>query len=48
MKDGEAVELSEGNIFSSVRASLAIQHGADIVLAMGFTLDYRKRQRSHS
>jgi NTE family protein len=75
MKDGEPVELSEGDIFSSVRASLAIpmifppweidgtllidgaasnplpidvaiQHGADIVLAMGFTLDYRSKFRS--
>ncbi len=75
MQDGEPVELSEGDIFSSVRASLAIpmifppweidgrllvdgaasnplpidvaiQHGADIVLAMGFTIDYRSRFRS--
>lgn len=75
MMDGEPVELSEGDIFSSVRASLAIpmifppwevdgrllvdgaasnplpidiaiQHGADIVLAMGFTIDYRRRFRS--
>ncbi|MDX2430535.1 MAG: patatin-like phospholipase family protein [Bacteroides sp.] len=75
MMDGEPVELSTGDIFSSVRASLAIpmifppweidgrllvdgaasnplpidvaiQHGADIVLAMGFTVDYRSRFRS--
>jgi len=75
MMDGEPVELSEGDIFNSVRASLAIpvifppweingkllvdgaasnplpidiaiQHGADIVLAMGFTIDYRTRFRS--
>lgn len=75
MMDGEPVELSEGDVFNSVRASLAIpmifppweidgsllvdgaasnplpidvaiQHGADIVLAMGFTLDYRNRFRS--
>lgn len=75
MSDGEPVEMSEGDIFSSVRASLAIpmifppweidgrllvdgaasnplpidvaiQHGADIVLAMGFTIDYRTRFRS--
>lgn len=75
MMDGEPVELSEGDLFSSVRASLAIpmifppweidgrllvdgaasnplpidvaiQHGADIVLAMGFTIDYRRRFRS--
>ena len=75
MMDGEPVELAEGDIFSSVRASLAIpmifppwevegqllvdgaasnplpidvaiQNGADIVLAMGFTIDYRSRFRS--
>ena len=75
MMSGEPVELSEGDIFNSVRASLAIpmifppweingsllidgaasnplpidvaiQHGADIVLAMGFTLDYRSTFRS--
>ena len=75
MMNGEPVELSEGDIFNSVRASLAIpmifppweidgtllidgaasnplpidvaiQHGADIVLAMGFTLDYRNKFRS--
>jgi len=75
MMDGEPVELAEGDIFSSVRASLAIpmifppwkvngkllvdgaasnplpidvaiQNGADVVLAMGFTIDYRKRFRS--
>ncbi|MFO7670725.1 MAG: patatin-like phospholipase family protein [Bacteroidales bacterium] len=75
MMDGEPVELSRGDIFSSVRASLAIpmifppwevdgkllvdgaasnplpidvaiQNGADIVLAMGFTIDYRSRFRS--
>lgn len=75
MMSGEPVELSEGDIFNSVRASLAIpmifppweidgsllvdgaasnplpidvaiQHGADIVLAMGFTLDYRSKFRS--
>ncbi len=75
MVDGEPVELVEGDIFSSVRASLAIpmifppwevngrllvdgaasnplpidvaiQNGADVVLAMGFTIDYRKRFRS--
>jgi NTE family protein len=73
--NGEAVELSEGDVFNSVRASLAIpmifppwevdgkllidgaasnplpidiaiQQGADVVLAMGFTLDYRTRFRS--
>jgi len=73
--DGEPVELAEGEIFSSVRASLAIpmifppwevngqllvdgaasnplpidvaiQNGADVVLAMGFTIDYRSRFRS--
>lgn len=75
MLDGEPVELMEGDVFSSVRASLAIpmifppweiegrllvdgaasnplpidvaiRHGADIVLAMGFTIDYRSRFRS--
>jgi NTE family protein len=75
MKTGEPVELSEGELFDSVRASLAIpmifppwelngallvdgaasnplpidiaiQHGADIVLAMGFPVDYRNRLRS--
>ena len=75
MMDGEPVELAEGDIFSSVRASLAIpmifppwevngkllvdgaasnplpidvaiQNGADVVLAMGFTIDYRSRFRS--
>jgi len=73
--NGESVELSEGDVFDSVRASLAIpmifppwevdgkllidgaasnplpidiaiQQGADVVLAMGFTLDYRTRFRS--
>lgn len=75
MMNGEPVELSEGDVFNSVRASLAIpmifppwevdgklfvdgaasnplpidiaiQNGADIVLAMGFTFDYRSRFRS--
>ncbi len=75
MATGEPVELEEGELFSPVRASLAIpmifppweidgkllidggasnplpidiaiQHGADIVLAMGFTVDYRNRFRS--
>jgi NTE family protein len=75
MMTGEPVEFSEGDIFDSVRASLAIpmifppweingqllidgaasnplpidiaiQHGADIVLAMGFTVDYRSKFRS--
>lgn len=75
MMSGEPVELAEGDLFHSVRASLAIpmifppweidgnllidgaasnplpidiaiQHGADIVLAMGFTVDYRTRFRS--
>jgi NTE family protein len=75
MMSGEPVELSEGDVFSSVRASLAIpmifppwevngqllidgaasnplpidiaiQNGADVVLAMGFTFDYRQRFRS--
>jgi NTE family protein len=75
MMDGEPIELSKGDVFNSVRASLAIpmifppweidgkllidgaasnplpidvaiQHGADIVLAMGFTLDYRSKFRS--
>lgn len=75
LMDGEPVELSGGDVFNSVRASLAIpmifppwevdgkllidgaasnplpidiaiQHGADLVLAMGFTLDYRNRFRS--
>jgi NTE family protein len=75
MMNGEPVELSAGDVFSSVRASLAIpmifppwevdgrllidgaasnplpidiaiQNGADIVLAMGFTFDYRSRFRS--
>ena len=73
--NGEAVELYQGDIFDSVRASLAIpmifppwevdgkllidgaasnplpidiaiQQGADVVLAMGFTLDYRTRFKS--
>ncbi len=72
---GEPVELSEGKIFDSVRASLAIplifppweingrllvdgaasnplpidiaiQRGADVVIAMGFTIDYKNRFRS--
>ena len=75
MMNGEPVELSDGDVFSSVRASLAIpmifppweidgkllidgaasnplpidiaiKHGADIVIAMGFTTDYRSRFRS--
>ena len=75
MMDGEPLELSEGDVFNSVRASLAIpmifppweidgsllidgaasnplpidvaiQRGADVVLAMGFTLDYRSKFRS--
>jgi NTE family protein len=75
MMNGEPVELSEGSLFDSVRASLAIpvifppwelngrllvdgaasnplpidiaiQHGADIVIAMGFSVDYRDRFRS--
>ena len=75
MLNGEPVELSEGSVFDSIRASLAIpmifppweinekllvdgaasnpmpldiamQHGAGIVIAMGFTVDYRKRFRS--
>lgn len=72
---GEPVQLNQGSIFDSVRASLAlplifppwqvnekllvdgsasnplpidvaIQHGADIVIAMGFTVDYRTRFNS--
>jgi NTE family protein len=75
MMNGEPVELAEGKVFDSVRASLAIpmifppwevdgkllvdgaasnplpidiaiQYGADIVLSMGFTFDYRSRFRS--
>lgn len=75
MMNGDPVELSEGNLFNSVRASLAIplifppweidgrllvdgaasnplpidiaiKHGADIVIAMGFKVDYRSRFRS--
>ncbi len=75
MMNGEPVQFSKGDLFNSVRASLAIpmifppweidgqllvdgaasnplpidvaiQHGADIVLAMGFTIDYRNRFRS--
>ena len=75
MMNGEPVQFSTGDLFNSVRASLAIpmifppweidgkllvdgaasnplpidvaiQHGADIVLAMGFTIDYRNRFRS--
>jgi NTE family protein len=75
MKTGEPVEFDQGDVFDSVRASLAIpmifppweingqllidgaasnplpidiaiQHGADVVLAMGFTMDYRSKLRS--
>lgn len=75
MMNGEPVELSEGKIFDSIRASLAIplifppweidgellidgaasnplpidiaiQHGADVVIAMGFKVDYRNKFRS--
>jgi len=75
LMNGEPVELSEGDVFSAVRASLAIpmifppwevngkllidgsasnplpidiaiKHGAEIVIAMGFNADYRSKFRS--
>ena len=75
MMNGDPIELSKGNLFDSIRASLAIplifppwevegkllvdgaasnplpidiaiQHGSDIVVAMGFNVDYRNKFRS--
>jgi len=75
MMNGEPVEFLEGDIFSAIRASLAIpmifppweigeklftdgaasnplpidiaiQHGADVVIAMGFQVDYRNKFKS--